>query len=80
MGLLIIPMASLALCPGLVAGIIELEAVLTTSIAMTKTPSISKNGNNTKNQEIPLYPLEHKKFKNQVQAAIKMPLVIRLIS
>ena len=40
---------------------------------MTKMPSISKKGNNTKNHEMALYPLEHKKFKNHVQATIKIP-------
>jgi len=41
---------------------------------MTKTPSISKNGKTTKNQEMALYPLEHKKFKNHVQTAINNAL------
>jgi hypothetical protein len=54
-----------------------LLAELTTSIAMANTPSIIKNGNKTKNQEIALYPLEHKKFKNQVHAATKTTLAKR---
>jgi len=52
-------------------------ADLTTSIAMANTPNMSKKGNNTKNQEIALYPLEHKKFKNHVQAATKATLTKR---
>jgi len=44
---------------------------------MAKTPSMIKKGNNTKNQEMALYPLEHKKFKNQVQAATKKILAKR---
>jgi hypothetical protein len=58
-------------------GICEALADLTISIAMANTPNIIKNGNNTKNQEITLYPLEHKKFKNQVQAATNKTLIKR---
>jgi len=58
-------------------GIIELPADLTTSIAIANTPIMIKKGNKTKNQEMALYPLEHKKFKNQVQAATKTTLTKR---
>ena len=77
----IVLMASITLCWGVFwragGGIIELLADLTTSIAMAKTPSMIKKGNKTKNQEMALYPLEHKKFKNQVQAATKITLAKR---
>jgi len=58
-------------------GICEPLAELTTSIAIANTPSIIKNGNNTKNQEMAVYPLEHNKFKNHVQAATKTTLTKR---
>jgi len=58
-------------------GIFDVPEDLTTSMAMTKTQIIIKKGNNTKNQEMALYPLEHKKFKNQVHAATKTTLTKR---
>jgi len=38
-----------------------------TSKARIATTAKRKNGKRTKNHEIPVYPLLHKKFKNQVQ-------------
>jgi len=58
-------------------GICEPPADLTISIAMANTPNISKNGNITKNQDIAVYPLEHNRFKNQVQAATNTTLIKR---
>jgi hypothetical protein len=49
------------------------------SIAQKTANTMKINGNKTKNQEIPEYPLEHKKFKNHVHKRTNIVLTTTVI-